>query len=266
MTDSALNVVSEDGISRTWALTFLEVLGRTGTRIGSPLIVSARLPHGRDIEDTSIRGAVDEAIESINRRPGQVKIESIESTASTIFPRILWTPQRPRPRGVVFDRYVQRLLPRIKARSSRNQHGTYFERMIDFDGVNQLKEILEVWDREAGRGRRPRNSALHVSCYDPKRDNRRAARRGFPCLHQVGFSYRDHELSVHAWYPSEYIFTRGYGNYLGLARLGCFMAHEMRLRLASVHCYVAHPILSAQKALLRGLESRIRGMLASDPL
>jgi len=37
----------------------------------------------------------------------------------------------------------------------------------------------------------------------------------------------------------QYLFERAYGNYLGLKRLGEFMAHEMSLRLERVICIAA---------------------------
>jgi len=53
----------------------------------------------------------------------------------------------------------------------------------------------------------------------------------------------------------QYLFQRAYGNYLGLARLGEFMAKEMKLRLERVVCFAGiaqleiaarqvHPLLS----------------------
>jgi hypothetical protein len=37
----------------------------------------------------------------------------------------------------------------------------------------------------------------------------------------------------------QYLFERAYGNYLGLVRLGRFMAHEMGLQLERVVCMAA---------------------------
>jgi hypothetical protein len=45
-------------------------------------------------------------------------------------------------------------------------------------------------------------------------------------------------LNVVGFYPMEYIYDRGYGNYLGLCRLGQFMAREMGLILVQMTCFV----------------------------
>jgi thymidylate synthase len=90
---------------------------------------------------------------------------------------------------------------------------------------------------------RPRLSALQVSCFDPPKDHTGQPVRGFPCLQQVSFAYDNSGgLAVSAYYPSQYIFDRGYGNYLGLCHLGQFMASEMGLQLVRLNCYVNSPL------------------------
>jgi hypothetical protein len=42
---------------------------------------------------------------------------------------------------------------------------------------------------------------------------------------------------VNALYAAQYMVERAYGNYLGLCRLGQFVAHEMELRLARLTCF-----------------------------
>jgi len=44
------------------------------------------------------------------------------------------------------------------------------------------------------------------------------------------------EMTVTAFYAVQYLFEKAYGNYLGLCRLGNFMAHEMGLRLTQLTC------------------------------
>jgi hypothetical protein len=45
-------------------------------------------------------------------------------------------------------------------------------------------------------------------------------------------------LVANAFYATQYVFDKAYGNYLGLAQLGAFMAHEMGLRLARLNVTV----------------------------
>lgn len=181
---------------------------------------------------------------------------------------------RQQGRQWLFDRY-QRVLDRLRHRAPHAiPYGTYFERMIAFVGVkkgqtktvNQLDHILSIWDRAQANGRRPRLSALQVSCLDPAKDHTGQPVRGFPCLQQVSFVY-DHDggLAVNAYYPSQYIFDRGYGNYLGLCRLGEFMAYEMDLNLVRLNCYVNAPIRGdITRAALTSLEATAQDVLNQD--
>jgi hypothetical protein len=43
---------------------------------------------------------------------------------------------------------------------------------------------------------------------------------------------------VNAFYATQQIFDKAYGNYLGLAQLGAFMAHEMDTSLARLNIVV----------------------------
>ncbi len=68
--------------------------------------------------------------------------------------------------------------------------------------------------------------------------------RGFPCLQQVSFGYDDEGgLSISAYYPTQYIYDRAYGNYLGLCQLGAFMARSLGLSLSRFNCFIVHPEL-----------------------
>ena len=44
-------------------------------------------------------------------------------------------------------------------------------------------------------------------------------------------------MNVNAFYATQYAFERAYGNYLGLCRLGHFVAHELKLTLDRVTCF-----------------------------
>lgn len=101
---------------------------------------------------------------------------------------------------------------------------------------------------------------MQVSIYDPPRDHNGSGQGGFPCLQQISFGWNDRGgLVVSAYYPTEWIFNRGYGNYLGLCQLGAFMAHEMQLRLERVNVFVALPERGGvPKAALRALAAKLR--------
>ena len=196
---------------------------------------------------------------------------SCQVSALTIFPYRHWIRSGQPPRKELFDWYLNQFLPRLKARDSRNGRGTYFERMIEFQGVrgkagkllndgkNQLEHIISLWPKDS-RHSRPRQSALQVACFDPVKDHTGSVRSGFPCLQQVSFIYDNSGgLAINAYYPTQYIFDRAYGNYLGLCHLGHFMAHELGLKLIRLNCFVGYPELGdINKDELRGLEKTVR--------
>jgi hypothetical protein len=241
MTD--LTAIAEDSLSVAWAKALIRVQSRKPSEL-SPLVVSVTsFPNGEPTEDASLRKALDAFLVS-HAKP----MPSSGESASTIFPYRSWLRQGRPPRADFFDWYLKRRLPSVRARNPKNVYGTYFERMIGFSpdpGSNQLENIIVQWHRRATAHRpRPRRSALQVIVGDPLRDLTGQALRGFPCLQQVSFSYDDSGgLGVSAYYPTQYIVDRAYGNYLGLSHLGAFMAHELGLSLVRLNCIVTHPTL-----------------------
>lgn len=80
---------------------------------------------------------------------------------------------------------------------------------------------------------------MQVSCFDPREDHNEAPLLPFPCLQQIGFTYdKDGGLIVNAFYPTQFILDRAYGNYLGLCHLGAFMAYQIGVRLVRMNCFV----------------------------
>jgi hypothetical protein len=107
--------------------------------------------------------------------------------------------------------------------------------------VDQLGFIINLLRNSQ---RWPRQSALQLSCFDPAKDHTGQPVRGFPCLQQVGLSHdADNRIAVHAFYPTQYIFDRGYGNYLGLCHLGSYIARQAGLQFVRLNCYIGEPQL-----------------------
>jgi hypothetical protein len=94
-----------------------------------------------------------------------------------------------------------------------------------------------------------RISGLSIAVFDPRKDFTKKnmvipAQCGFPCLQQVSIevsrvSESKRIIWLHAMYPSEYILNRAYGNYLGLAQLGCFIANAVGLDFGGASVYIA---------------------------
>ena len=140
----------------------------------------------------------------------------------------------------LYDMYI-RNFPRIKALcSSKNNRGTYFKRLISFgdDGSdsNQLEHIISTYNERSSI----RRAALQAAIFDPLRDHSRSPRLGFPCLQHLQFvpNNKRGTLAVNAFYATQQILEKSYGNYLGICRLGRFMASQMGLVLNEANFFV----------------------------
>ena len=254
----APTVIDETNLSRLWAKVFLHILNGKGTEI-SPLVVSLsgfgqqrRIP-----EVSSLREALDRALEA----KGKI---STEGVAHTIFPERLWHIAK-HDRARLFALYRD-VFPRYVAMNRRaNGRGLYFERLTMFgpgtpcDG-NQLEWILSQYGSRSGI----RDTMFQAAIFDPRRDHVKNARIVFPCLQHVSFVPTSEGLVTNAFYATQYVFDKAYGNYLGLAQLGAFMAHEMDLPLTRLNVTVGvakldgisksdsslEPVIASSQALL----------------
>lgn len=228
----APTVIDETNLSRAWAKIFLCILAGRGKEI-SPLIVSLSGfdSDGCVSEESSFRGALDDVLQK------RSKI-SIESVAHTIFPERLWRIAK-RDRARLFSLYKS-VFPRYVAMNRRaNSRGLYFERLTMFNPKtpcegNQLEWILSQYHSRSGI----RDTMFQAAIFDPVRDHINNARVIFPCLQHVSFVPTKEGLVTNAFYATQYVFDKAYGNYLGLAQLGAFMAHEMGIPLARLNVTV----------------------------
>lgn len=232
-----------NNLSIAWARTFLALMEH-GTAELAPLVISVSDfdTSGIANENDAVRKRLDDELE----KNGNYLVNSV---ANTIFPESMWNPSSKKSADDLFERY-ERNWPKIQ-RYRNNRRGVYFRRLTAFqprnaDGtagqtINQLQYILDTY--RAGNHRR---SALQAAILDPTRDNTNSRVQGFPCLQQIGFAAVENGgLCVTGFYPLQYLFTKGYGNYLGLCRLGRFMAAQMGLSLVQMNCIVANAKLGA---------------------
>jgi thymidylate synthase len=229
--------IEADSLSLAWGRA-VQLVSGPGRKEVAPLIVSVTGfdSQGGFAEDFAIRTALDELLRS-------KKSESVATVANTIFPISLWNPMAPREQ--LFDRY-RRIAVRVQKASRKNSRGRYFDRMID-NGAEGRENQLDFIMRTYRARESVRRSMLQVAVFDPKKDHSAAARLGFPCLQHVTFAPTKDGLSVNAFYATQYMVKRAYGNYVGLCRLGQFVAHELGIRLARVTCYAGIAELDATK-------------------
>jgi hypothetical protein len=236
-----------------WAKALTAAL-RPGLRGLAPLLIHVnRLDEELPLEVPDIRSLLDSAL----RQQHPERPSDCQTVANTIFPQHYWL--RSADRHELYQRYLK-ALPRIKRRNPANRHGLYFERMIRFgsgpQGGNQLEHLIDAWKHYNVR----RPTAFQVNIFNPARDHTRQRRRGFPCLQHVCFTPLGRgKLAVMAVYPSQYLFERAYGNYLGLYRLGRFLAGELNLELSQLTCSVGIALPGeSTRAAMRGLLDRVR--------
>ena len=219
-------------LSIAWA-SVLERLARPGVDAISPLVLSITgfEPDGTATEVPAIRRAIDTLLAAKGKR-------DVENVAWTIFPQRYWRMSEGN-REVFFEMFRDAFQRIQDYNAQNNKRGSYFQRLVDFEGggkgKNQLKWILDEYDRNPS-GRR---SKWQATTFDPARDQLTTAQLEFPCLQQVSFTFAgDQGLVVNAFYATQQIVHKGYGNYLGLARLGAFMASQMGRKLERLNVFV----------------------------
>jgi hypothetical protein len=224
-------LVDEPDLSKAWAKAILHVIDHPGLEI-SPLVLSVTGfdDNGASTENATVRQALDALLLAKGLR-------NVEDVAFTIFPQRIWQIAQG-DRARLFD-YYRKAFPRYQAMNPRdNRRGLYFERLISYgrgpcDG-NQLEWILSQFNGRDG----VRRSMFQASVFDPDRDHVADAQLQFPCLQHVSFEPTKEGLVVNAFYATQQLFVKAYGNYLGIAQLAAFMAHEMKTKLVRMNVII----------------------------
>lgn len=239
-------LIESDTLSGAWTKAFLATYDR---REISPLVITVSGFCSFPQEDSRVRSAVDTLLSDL---PG---VWRVGTTASTIFPSSMWRPGM--SRASLYERYRRVYDKRIR-NTPANRRGTYFLRLVSFGDkeINQLEHIIDTWRRKVKR-----RSAFVASLFDPLTDRVSTPFLGFPCMHQVCFAPEGRDgFAVTGFYTKQDIFDRGYGNYLGIARLGEFVADAFHRKLTRVTCVSSVAGLSNRfsKSMLARLAEELR--------
>lgn len=236
-------VVVADNLSQAWLETTKDVLEQGGkafhtlTRIENPLA-----------EDASIRDGYDALLRDL-------RMQSAEAVAHTIFPSGP-AAESDSPEALV-ARYVDSY-PTLR-RFGPNKKGTYFGRIVAYPSptgdLDQLTPLIRKLAHEletpgpmsaryevgieAAHDRQddvvadggvheagPGSAEVAVPIFVPHKDT---GRRAFPCLSLLSFQLDAGHVHLLAQYRYEYLVEKGYGNYLGLARLLAYVAEAVDL-------------------------------------
>jgi thymidylate synthase len=238
-------LIDRPNISLAWAEAFSMISSAPARRL-APLTLSFEGFANDDIaENAAIRSALEASLSAS-------EMQKVQTVASTIFPQALWRVAKG-DRQALYSAYRDNLAEYVAMESSKNRRGLYFGRLIAYDidpktgerlpyvpdgTVPQNGNQLEFVIRRCKKG--VRASAYQLSLFDPSRDHLESPYLPFPCLQHVTFvpDFNDGTLGLNAFYATQQLFEKGYGNYLGLAQLGMFIASQTGLKLSRVSCFV----------------------------
>lgn len=243
---SEVFIPASENLSLAWAEVFAALMGRGTAELG-PVVVMIS-----DFDDAGNPNEIKQIRERVDKELDRLTGRSVDDVATTIFPASLWNPNLNDGGKSLFARF-EKIWPRLQERTALNSKGSYFQRLTAYNGpngktINQLENVIETY--KDGLRRR---SAFQASIYDPAQDHTKEPYQKFPCLQQLSFAPSGKELTVTGYYMLQYAVDRAYGNYLGLCRLGRFMAQQMDLRLKRVICISSVLTLGKAKQDLQGL-------------
>lgn len=250
-------VIKSNNLSRAWLKAY-RALCRPGADELVPLIVCVDgFQAGVPEEDQVVRDALDEKLHVMGRGV-------IETVANTIFPQSFYRRHH-RDRAEFFRQYLASY-PRIQALDrKKNCRGVYFERFIAPQAGGpaskpggQLEHVIRSYPKLK------RRSVLQLAAFDPARDHTTGKYLLFPCLQHLTFVPHMGKLTVNAFYASQCVFQKAYGNYLGLVRLGAFVAEQLNLELVRLCCYTGiahfadgHMSKADHRAFLKGIDEQL---------
>lgn len=271
-------LIQRQTLSQAWAAA-----------LGSTLEAGGRTAHlavawfGRD-EDQAIRAAVDRFLAQRRKeylaskaKRGQWAVWSVETVANTIFPIDLYLPGK--GDGAI-DAFTDLYLEGREFARSVSPEGEYCERLVAWPGprgpLNQLAVLANKLHRVRDAGRQGRGAlssdyelalaqalgSADLRVHAPGLNN---SPYGFPCLSHISITIHDGALHLSALYRNQHLVRKGYGNYLGLARLGWALSHEAGLPLGEVLVLATHADAEVGSARGFGL-GELRALAASGEL
>jgi hypothetical protein len=221
-----------DNLSLGWAKIMLALTQPGVTRL-TPLSLTVRgfSADGTPAEISEIRDAVDIFLAAQSKK-------DTENIAFTIFPQRYWEISGG-DRDAFFGLFIESFQRIQKFNPRNNKRGSYFQRLVDLNGggkgPNQLKWMIEEYLQHP---KARRTSKFQATTFDPARDYTSAGQLEFPCLQQISLVFEDDALYLNAFYATQQIARKGYGNYLGLARLGAFVAGQLGLKFEQLNVFV----------------------------
>jgi hypothetical protein len=240
-------LIQAQNISLGW-LSAMEHLLRVGGKDTNVIVAIAN----SEQEELHIRHLLDTFLMEHSTAQGKT-LYPVVTVANTLFPQALYRPERGEDaRPFLYDKYRQSF--QVKKRLPANRSGTYFQRMVAWQGkrgeVNQLEAVIQRLKSERKRSN-PLSSAYELGIssveedeedaelrvYEPGRDTKVM---GFPCLSHISLTLFQQKLHLTALYRNQHFIRRAYGNYVGLTRLLHFLCHEIGCEPGELVCIASH--------------------------
>lgn len=239
-----MHAITRNNVSLAWNDALQHLVANGGKAVH--LVVAVHRP--LESENDMVRATVDAFIDE-RRRAGK-RIWSVGTVANTMFPSAFYRPGRDDARARLYELHAkaQRMQQRLPDPEN------YFNRLVSYPApgdrpLNQLEYIVErlVKQRKPRKRGGPLSSAYEVGISAPNGGDLRVQAPGqdrklmsFPCLSHISFTLDGDTLNLAALYRNQYFVTRAYGNYLGLVRIGDFVAREVGIDLGEVLCVATH--------------------------
>lgn len=268
--------IEEESLSVAWCRAFLALAARRDAEIVPLLFSITGFDRGVPAEDEAVRKALDACLAANDH-------QSSHTVANTIFPQSLLRRAKG-DRDALYEEYLENLPSYVAMAPDKNRSGLYFSRLIAF-GVdprtgeqipevrigklpglgNQLEFLIQHCKKSV------RKSMFQAAVFDPARDHIGGAQQGFPCMQHVTFvpDFGAKTLALNAFFATQQLFVKAYGNFLGLIRLGAFFADQTGLTLTKVSCFAGVEKMDqrpapgpALEALIAAAEVAVRGSRA----
>ena len=102
-----------------------------------------------------------------------------------------------------------------------------------------MEHIIRQCTKAVERGRGVARMQLQATTFDPYRDLTTSGQPSFPCLQHIAFDpdIKAGNLAMTAFYATQQLFVKAFGNWLGLCRLGAFVAEQSGLKFTRFTCF-----------------------------
>ena len=266
-------VIAHNNLSLAWRDAFAQIVGSGGKAVH--VAVAIRRP--TEPEDGRVRDVLDAFIEE--RRQAGAKLWPVSTVANTIFPSAFYRPGHKNARSRLYELHAKAQSMQSRMRDPEN----YFNRLVAYpipggQPFNQLEYVVDRLinqrkPRKSGRGG-ALSSAYEVGLTVPGGGDLRIQAPGkdrntmsFPCLSHVSFTLEGDVLNLAALYRNQHFVARAYGNYLGLARIGDFLAQEVGVELGEILCLATHADAQLHDFGKGRVERLVAGVsAATDPI